>query len=321
MVSPRRARHDVALDDVVIRLPSRAKELASGLGRKLATSMARGDWTERSRAVGLPRHAWHEEDVIIQGWMTWDDFLPHEVRQRALRYAQHYEPLTFTPGSRVHSLSTDVFSRRRPEIVNSSWLLEQCQVRAQRVPKLVFPGVDSEAFRPHPLKAAPGLLRVAVLGRPDPWKGYGDLSAALDLGGLGVVDVHTFGGSLSPRTSTKWGSVTGHGVLSTAALADLYAAVDIVVTPSWYESFPLPPLEGMASGRAVITTDAGTSDYARDHENCLVVPTRDPMALHAALREALDPALRSAFGQAGRATAELMTWERGFAQFTTALGW
>ena len=45
-----------------------------------------------------------------------------------------------------------------------------------------------------------------------------------------------------------------HKKLSFKELAGLYAACDIALCPSWYESFPLPPLEAMASGTAVVTT-------------------------------------------------------------------
>jgi glycosyltransferase involved in cell wall biosynthesis len=62
----------------------------------------------------------------------------------------------------------------------------------------------------------------------------------------------------------------------------------------------------MASGRAVVTTDApGCRDAVVHGETGLLVPVRDPVALGAALlRLARDPGLVDAMGHAGRARAE-----------------
>ena len=54
-------------------------------------------------------------------------------------------------------------------------------------------------------------------------------------------------------------------------LAKLYNMCDLQVTYSTAESFPLPPLEAMACGAAVITTPYGTEDYASDLHNALLV--------------------------------------------------
>jgi glycosyltransferase involved in cell wall biosynthesis len=61
----------------------------------------------------------------------------------------------------------------------------------------------------------------------------------------------------------------------------------------------------MASGCAVVTTDCGgVTDYARDGENCLLVPPRDPGAIASAIRRLLDdPLLRSRLSEAGVRTA------------------
>lgn len=53
-------------------------------------------------------------------------------------------------------------------------------------------------------------------------------------------------------------------------LAELYSEADLVLMTSWYESFPLPPLEAMACGSLIITTKFGTEDYVFDGVNGLV---------------------------------------------------
>jgi glycosyltransferase involved in cell wall biosynthesis len=85
------------------------------------------------------------------------------------------------------------------------------------------------------------------------------------------------------------------------------AASTIFVLPSWYrEGLPRSILEAMATGRAVVTTDApGCRDAVVDGETGLLVPVRDPASLAAALlRLAEDRALVVRMGAASRRRAE-----------------
>jgi glycosyltransferase involved in cell wall biosynthesis len=59
-------------------------------------------------------------------------------------------------------------------------------------------------------------------------------------------------------------------------LGQLYRDAFVYVCGSYYESFPLPPLEAMASGTPVVTTNnIGINDYAKDQINCLMVEPGD----------------------------------------------
>jgi glycosyltransferase involved in cell wall biosynthesis len=92
------------------------------------------------------------------------------------------------------------------------------------------------------------------------------------------------------------------------SLLDHFAAADICVLPSvkTAEALGLALIEGLAAGRALVSTELGTgTSYVNVHEETgLVVPPNDPMALAGALtRLALDPALRARFGAAGRVRA------------------
>lgn len=98
-----------------------------------------------------------------------------------------------------------------------------------------------------------------------------------------------------------------------AELASVYAAADLVVVPSHYESFGLVAVEAMACGTPVVASDVGGLRYTVIHrETGLLAPARDPVAFARAIGCLLDePALRLHMGQAGaRLVDKLFRWER-----------
>jgi glycosyltransferase involved in cell wall biosynthesis len=104
-------------------------------------------------------------------------------------------------------------------------------------------------------------------------------------------------------------------------LAKLYSNSDIFMFTSYKESFGLPPLEAMASGTAVVTTDCGgIRDYAVDGYNSLITPPGDPMAIAEAVIKILnDQRLRDKLSQNGLETAKQWTWDRVTDKFEKAI--
>ena len=82
------------------------------------------------------------------------------------------------------------------------------------------------------------------------------------------------------------------------------AQCHVVVLPSYYEGLPRSVLEGMAAGRAIITTYApGCADTVEPGVSGLLVEPRDAEALAAAMRRCIaDPAF---VASAGRRSLEL----------------
>ena len=111
-------------------------------------------------------------------------------------------------------------------------------------------------------------------------------------------------------------------------LARLIASAEIGCVPSLYEGFSFPAIESMASGCALVASDAGALPevVGRDGEAGLLVPAGDAGALAVALEKLLgDADLRRRLGVAGRArVAARFSWraigERTSEAYRTAMG-
>lgn len=90
-------------------------------------------------------------------------------------------------------------------------------------------------------------------------------------------------------------------------LLEMYNRASIFVLPSEVEGFPVPPLEAMSCGCALVTTlNGGVESYAVDGENCLSCPPGDHEALASRVeklverRELMDKISKNGFVTAGK---------------------
>jgi glycosyltransferase involved in cell wall biosynthesis len=104
-------------------------------------------------------------------------------------------------------------------------------------------------------------------------------------------------------------------------LAKLYSSSDIFIFTSYQESFGLPPLEAMACGTAVVTTNCGGNmDYTMNDYNALVVPPGDPKVVaEAALKILKNDDLREKLIEGGINTARQWTWDKVVNKFEEAI--
>jgi glycosyltransferase involved in cell wall biosynthesis len=192
------------------------------------------------------------------------------------------------------------------KICTTAWLRERVGDPEAFV---VGHGIDLATFKPPARRAARERLVLGTIGRPGKAKGYPDfLRAVEELGRDLSLEVLVAG----PDPMSLPRAVPARRVEATseAAMAEFYGACDVFVFSSRGEGFGLPPLEAMASGCAVITTDCGgVREYARPEENCVMTPPAAPAALARAIeRLASDRALRGRLAEAGPATAR--GWSR-----------
>jgi len=94
-------------------------------------------------------------------------------------------------------------------------------------------------------------------------------------------------------------------------LAELYRQASVYLCASHYESFPLPPIEAMASGTPVVATrNVGVLEYAQDGINSLLADIGDVEGMAAAVDRVLtDDALAEALREGGLLTAASYSWQ------------
>ena len=101
------------------------------------------------------------------------------------------------------------------------------------------------------------------------------------------------------------------GFLPEETLAVVYRLARVFVFPSLYEGFGLPPLEAMASGTPVVTSNVSSLPEVAGDAALLVDPLRrrrrSPTASAASLT---DETLRARALRAGLARARQFSWER-----------
>lgn len=106
------------------------------------------------------------------------------------------------------------------------------------------------------------------------------------------------------------GTVRTLGFVDDQALAHLYAGARMLVYPSLYEGFGLPPLEAMASGTPVIASSASTLPEVVGDAGLLVDPADDAALARAIEQLDEDDALWTRLRDAGLARASGFSWQR-----------
>ena len=211
---------------------------------------------------------------------------------------QDIETSYYPDGERVRH---EVLASYREEfryLTTSSWNRDRL-AELHRDSVLVPPGIDLKTFHPGARERRSDMLLAIARANPlkrfdltvDAWRLLDEPRPELCL--FGVEE------ALAPPGSVHVNAP------SDAEVNALFNVCTVFVQTSSHEGFALPPLEAMASGAAVVCTDAdGNRDYCVDGVNCLMPPAH-PQAIAAAIRRIVeDQELRMALGAAGVETAQ-----------------
>jgi glycosyltransferase involved in cell wall biosynthesis len=210
-------------------------------------------------------------------------------------------------------------------------LAELLDVDADRI-EVIYPGVE-ERFRPIGDKATLEEVRkryslpprfVLGLGTLQPRKNFTRLIEAYSLlithypflqlvivGGKGWLYEEIFAAVEELGLEEK---VIFAGFVADGDLPALYNLADLFVFPSLYEGFGLPPLEAMACGTPVITSNASSLPEVVG-EAGLMVEATDVKALAEAMKRVLeDDVLREGMIAKGLEQARQFTWQKAAAK-------
>lgn len=187
---------------------------------------------------------------------------------------------------------------------------------ASRV-RIVPPGFDGLGVRPGGGRG-PGTLRVLCVAQWIPRKGVLDLvqawnmrelpDAVLDL--VGETDADTPYAEQVRQAAAADPSITIHGPVDDATLANLYAGADVFALPSRYEGYGIVYAEALSFGLPVVACEVGPVPEVVGREAALLVPPRDTGALLGALNRLLSDAglLEKMSDAARRRAAHLPCW-------------
>jgi len=100
------------------------------------------------------------------------------------------------------------------------------------------------------------------------------------------------------------------GFVPDATLAILYRLARVFVFPSLHEGFGLPPLEAMASGTPVITSNVSSLPEVAGDAAMLIDPYQTDAIAGAMRRVLLDDRLRDDMRERGLARAREFSWGR-----------
>lgn len=223
---------------------------------------------------------------------------------------QHLDlPKLFPRGERVfRRLAYDRAARRADEvIVISEWtrarVVEQLELDPARV-HAIHLGVDHALFAPDGAVARePFLLYPA---RPWPHKNHARLFEAFALVRATRPELRLVLTGVGHEQARLPPGVETLGSVPTNELVSLYRRAAAVVFPSLYEGFGLPPVEAMACGCPVASSNAGALPEVLGDAAVLFDPL-DPEAIVAGISEALERA--DELAHRGPVRAAAFTWE------------
>jgi glycosyltransferase involved in cell wall biosynthesis/Tfp pilus assembly protein PilF len=180
-------------------------------------------------------------------------------------------------------------------------------------------GIDNTIFQPIKKKGQKNNLNILIVGpdidghplEPLDFKGISDIRKAFNL-----VDKNKF--NIIRISNTDRDIFDGlkceyYKTPNNSQKKKKYGEADILIYASHYDSCPLPPLEAMSSGAAVICTETeGAKEYCVNGYNSILIPIKSPEKIAEALnklsddRELREKIINGGFETASHFTFDLM---------------
>jgi GT2 family glycosyltransferase len=291
------------------RLADRGHEVA------LYTLGERPDWFD----LRVPVHSFEFYDELVEELSDldaikvatwWNTAMPvwraSVVRGIPVYFVQDIETSYYPDDESVRHAVIDSYRPEFRYMTISGWNRERLRELGLDA-ELIPPGIDLENFRVRKDVHRRDDM-VLALGRTNPLK---NLPLTIDAWRAlpePRPELCMFG--IEPELASELG-MRYEEAPSDERVAELFSEATVFVQTSTHEGFCLPALESMATGGAVVCTDAhGNRDFCSDGDNCLM-PEATVEAVSSALGKLLaDTQLCERLGAAGIETANEYAWER-----------
>lgn len=259
-------------------------------------------------------------DVVVSNYYTTSYigyFASVITNAKHIYFVQGYEPNFFATNTLSNLLKRllAIISYKLPcHIVTiSGWIREQIKDHTKNVILIINNGVDTKLFSPSSFNKEQMKSNIIMtIACREKRKGLYEFISAVELLWDQRKDIYVMFVTSDPTLviNTK----VAHQIYRPASDIDLvrsYQRSRVFVSTSHLEGFGLPPLEAMACGTSVVTTDSGgINEYAINGENCLIVPVGDVEAIYNAVNTLInDNEFRMRLERGGMRTASKYTWD------------
>ncbi len=259
----------------------------------------------------------HDADLIFAGFFNQleeleNDRIPvlyweqgSEYLYGDIQYLQLEKP--------IRTMLKNQFSKNIYLASDSQYVADVLKARFHTSAYILPNFIDTNFY--YPMKKENDVVTILLVGNPYlAFKGF--TKALYVLAILWINGIHfkvAWACQVKPILSELPFEIEFYENLPQTELAALYRRCDILLSCSLYEGCPMPPLEAMASGVAVVTTDCGgVNQYATHLENALISSTRSIQELAMFVKVLIDnPSLRQVLIQNGLKTAQRLNDERG----------
>lgn len=221
-----------------------------------------------------------DSDILVATYpYTVDAALKLGKNKKIVMHNQHYEEHMFRDYADIVQIR--IFNHYPVHhIVNCSWLHKMFRYNYGFDPIIVTPGIDTEIFFEEIVetqKKYTSIKKLKIISYCDPQRAFKGYEQQMKI----FEKLHKFAGDkieiqlFGNDPKTKLFRYTFLGKIPQKKLAEYNRQAHIAVMFSWYESFPLPPIEAMACGCAVVSTRYGTEDYLEDGVNGKIIDSFD----------------------------------------------
>jgi glycosyltransferase involved in cell wall biosynthesis len=250
-------------------------------------------------------------DIILPNFYT--TFRPafEAWPKQCVRFSLGFEPL-WVP-NRAEALWT--YKQGVPIFTISHWLDDQIQRMVNQKSRVINLGIDPDTFFPKQEEAKNNGKKVILYIARDPKSGY-ELKGFNDFVNTMQIVRREYKGDFIVHLICPENTLTIPDIpcrtfkpKDAMEMAELYRSADVFVSTSWFEGFSLPPLESMASGTPVVTTNSGgVMDFCQHHKNAYITRPKDARSIATGIINVLsNPKLAEILVKGGLETARKLT--------------